>query len=373
MCNKFFLIGSGLFNCTLANLLAKDGFEVQIFESRNHLGGNCFDEIDRETGLRYHVYGPHIIHLQNEKWIDFLSQFATLIPFHHSVKSFYHENYYQLPINLDTINLFYKKALKPFEILDFIKTKSERIDNPKNMEEKLLSLIGKDLYEAFFKFYTIKQWGKDPKELPATTIQRIPVRNNFNSSYYTKKYSFIPKEGFTPLLENLIDNKRIKLNLNTCIDLKNIIEFSKKGKVIYTGEVDKLFHYEYGELEYRSLYFEKEYNQVPDFQGTSVINYPELKYPWTRICEPRHFPHYENEYNTSNKTLIIKEYSTQRNDALEAYYPINDDRNNSLYKKYFSLSQTIPNLTLAGRLGMYKYTDMENTIENAFRTYQNVR
>lgn len=372
MSTEYYLIGAGLFNAVLANLLAKSGKSVFMFESRDHVGGNCYDEIDETTGIRYHKYGPHIIHLQNNKWFSFLNEFGTLEPFHHNVKSAYRGRLYTIPINLETINDFYGVNLHPYEVREFLKSKVLNIDNPQNMEEKLLSLIGKDLYEAFFRSYTIKQWEKDPTNLPESTIQRIPVRLNFNSSYYTKKFSYIPKEGFTNLICNLLNHRNISVSLNTNIGLKEIENFARRGTVIYSGEVDRLFGYRFGELEYRSLYFVKEYKDVSDYQGISVVNYPELNVKWTRICEPVHFPHTENEYKERNKTLLIKEFSCRRTGNMEAYYPISNTENLNLYNLYVEEAKKIRNLRLAGRLGMYKYTDMENTIENAFRMFENV-
>lgn len=364
-----------MFNCTLARLLATYGHRVKIIEARDHIGGNCYDEVDYITGYRFHKYGPHILHFNNNKWFDFLSEFGTLRQFHHSVKSVYNGRLFQIPVNLDTINQFFGINLRPHEVADFLSGKASRIENPGNMEDQLLSKIGRELYEAFFKNYTTKQWGKSPNKLPGSTIQRIPVRENYNSSYYNKPFSYIPEEGFTPLLMNMVNHENIEVELNHAVLLDDILNYTKSlYKVVYTGEVDRLFDYKFGYLEYRTLTFRKEYLNVIDAQGLSVINYPEEKYPWTRICEPKHFPHDENIKNfNAPKTLIIKEYSKQKNVNDEAYYPIADEKNLDIFNKYLAEAGNIKNLYLAGRLGRYIYTDMEQTLNNAFEVFENIK
>lgn len=365
MDKTIFLIGSGLYNAIIANEFAKRNYKVKIFEQRNHIGGNCYDEIDDRTGILYHVYGPHILHFSDRRILEYLRKFSDFKFFHHEVKSVYKNRLYSIPINLSTINEFYKVALRPFEVKDFIAKKTRAIKNPQNMEEKCISLIGEDLYQAFFREYTLKQWETDPKNLPASTISRIPVRLNYNSSYYNKPYSYLPVDGFTNLIRNILDNKNISIKLGTKISLREVTDMKRYGPVIYTGALDELFEYEFGELKYRSLYFEKEYKQCADFQGLSVINYPELKYKWTRICEPRHFSHTQNLIIKSPETLIIKEYSCWKKKGMEAYYPINDDANTELYKRYKHQLSQLGNVYAGGRLGAYAYTDMENTINNA--------
>lgn len=373
MSTEYFLIGCGLFNCTLARLFAEAGHKVHIIEARDHIGGNCFDLIDEKTGYRYHKYGPHIFHFSDNKWFEFLSRFGTLRPFHHSVKSVFGDAKFQIPVNLDTINQFFNVNLKPSEVAAFLESRALKIDNPKNMEDQLLAKIGRELYEAFFKNYTQKQWGKSPSELPGSTIQRIPVRMNYNSSYYNKPYSYIPEEGFTPLINNIINHENIDIELKHFSNLDEIIGYTKSGKVVYTGELDKLFDYKYGRLEYRALRFELEHIKTKDFQGLSVINYPESKYRWTRICEPKHFPHIENINGFNNsETLIIKEISKLKEPEDEAYYPIADKKNLELFNRYAEEANAIENLILAGRLGTYTYTDMEQTLSKAFELFENV-
>lgn len=364
---NFYLIGSGLHNAVLARELANAGYKVEIFDQRNHIGGNCYDETDHETGILFHVYGPHILHFSDKKILKYLAQYAEFVPFHHSVRSIYKNKAYQIPINLETINSFFNCNLKPSQVEDFLRDKKSVYEQPRNLEEQCLSLIGKDLYEAFFKEYTIKQWGKDPKELPASTIARIPIRNNYNSSYYNKPYSYIPIKGFTNLISSILSHDNISIQLNAKINLKDLIQLTKRGIVIFTGPLDELFEYKVGKLEYRSLIFQKAIINSRDFQGISVVNYPELKYPWTRITEPKHFPHEINIANSTDKTLILKEISVNHTKDLEAYYPINNESNIALSNRYKKMLAEIGNTFAAGRLGDYKYTDMENTIHNAIK------
>lgn len=369
MSKNYYLIGAGLFNCVLARLLADQGNMVTVFEKRNHIGGNCFDLVDQNTGIRYHQYGPHIFHYKNRKFFEFISKFGEFESYHHSVKSVFCDKKYPIPINLETINSFYGVNLRPYQVMDFIKTKCDSITNPRNMEEKLLSMIGRDLYEAFFKNYTKKQWETEPCNLPASTIQRIPVRVNYDSSYYAKPYSSIPVKGYTEIMNNMINHENISISLNNDIKLEQLIKLSKSGVCVYTGSLDRLFNSKFGDLPYRSLKFEIEYYNVNDYQGASVINYPEDKYEWTRICEPSHFPHIENRNKHLYKTMIIKEYSKWCKCDDDPYYPINDVNNINLYNKYKNELIKAGNIYPGGRLGMYSYTDMENTIDNAFKLF----
>lgn len=364
----FILIGAGLFNIVLAEKLSKRNKKILIIEKRNHIGGNCFDERDSQTKIITHKYGPHILHFDNYKIYEYLSNFAPFTPFHHRVLTKYQDKLYQMPINLETINSFYGLSLTPSEVRNFLEGKSIKdIENIySNVEDKCISMIGVELYNAFFKEYTQKQWGQDPKLLPSEIINRIPVRTDYNTSYYNKKYSYLPSQGFTFTFEKMISNPNISIQLNT--NWHNL-EYSKYDNAIkiYTGAIDRYFDYCYGELEYRSLEFEKEYISVQDYQGISVVNYPEGKYQWTRICEPRHFyPEKWNEYSKTS-TVIFKEKPCIDNS--EPYYPINNKKNHDLLKKYENLACKEENLFFGGRLGEYKYFDMEGTIEAAFQLY----
>lgn len=362
-------IGAGLFSLTAARLLADEGIECVIFEKSNKIGGNCSDSIDANTGILYHEYGPHIMHIDNADIMNFLNRFSNWVPYHHEVKTVYNDCVYPIPVNLETINKFFNVNLTPTEAKKFLHDKSVNFTNPKNMEEKLLSLIGVDLYEAFFKNYTIKQWGKNPINLPSSTIQRIPVRFDYSSSYYKKKYSYLPEKSYSEFFKNLLGTD-IKLYTNTNITLDDINKLTEDPNriVVYTGAVDELYKFKYGELDWRSVLFEKEVIELEYYQGTSVINYPEEKYSFTRICEPKHF--YKERYFDSKNTIILKETShryTRSNNNLVPCYPIADEENIKKYQKYVAaIKANHKNIYFKGRLGSYRYTDMENTISDAY-------
>lgn len=273
-----------------------------------------------------------------------------------------------MPINLETINSFYKKNLKPYEVDDFLEKEKavESYKEPKNFEEQAINIIGRPLYEAFIKGYTIKQWGRNPKELPAHIIKRLPFRKNYSESYFFDTYQGIPTDGYTEIFKKMLSSKNITVRLNTdFFDVKD--EFSFDTKIIYSGSIDRLLDYKYRDLDYRTLTFEKELKNYDDYQGTSVMNYANKEISFTRIHEPKHL-HPEREYHKS-KTLIIKEYSKEANREAP-YYPIGGEKNKFLYKKYLTeLNKIYPNIIVGGRLGDYKYYDMHHVIENALNLY----
>ena len=366
---KIIFIGAGLFSLITARILTEKGCICQIYEQKDKIGGNCSDSIDKETGILYHEYGPHILHIDNKKILNYINRFESWIPYHHEVKSVYKNIHYPMPVNLETINKFFHIDLNPYDAKKYIESKAIKLPNPKNLEEKLISMIGQELYEAFFKNYTLKQWGKDPVDLPESTIQRIPIRFDYRSSYYKKRYSFLPSKSYTSFFKNLIGND-IEVILNHKFNMNNLDEFAKNRNtiIVYTGAIDELSNYMFGKLEWRSVIFEKTVLDKKIYQGCAVINYPEIQYEFTRICEPKHF--YINNYNNNNKTLIIKEYSKKYDPDLKELvpcYPILNDRNIALYQKYINhYRDKYQNVYFKGRLGGYKYSDMENTISDAF-------
>lgn len=363
---KFIIVGTGLFGITLAQLLAGARFDVLLIDSRDHIGGNCYDYVDGETGIMVHKYGPHIFHVQDKNILNYIKKFTKFNDYKHHVYAKYKDKMFNFPINISTINSFYGKSLTPCQVLDFLKHEASSIGaaEPQNMEEKVISLIGKPLYEAFFKEYTIKQWGKHPRDLPASIVNRIPIKTNYDVNYYKKPFNGIPDCGYTAMFSRMLSNKNISVELS--VDFFSDREyFLKKGQVIFTGPIDTFYNYEHGRLEYRSLRFDQELHDIEDFQGNSVINYPELKYDYTRICEPKHFyPEKWNEF-ASRKTLIFKEIPFSSSDS-EPYYPIQDAHNMAIYQKYVKESQKQRGVFLGGRLGEYKYYDMEDTIKSAF-------
>lgn len=365
MSTKYVIIGAGLFGITLANILACAGKKVYIFEKRDHIGGNCYDYINNDTKIFIHKYGPHIFHIQNAQIKKYIESFTNFSNYRHRVLAYYDKFLYEFPINLKTINSFYHIQLRPFEVKGFLEKEVQQciIENPSNLEEKIINLVGIHLYEAFFKEYTIKQWGKHPKNLPESIINRIPIKTNYDSGYYKKCFNAMPDKGYTEMFRRMLTSKNISVELG--VDFFDDREYLlNKGTVIFTGQIDAFFDFKYGKLEYRSLRFEEELYDVDDWQGISVVNYPELKYEYTRICEPKHFyPEHWNEY-VPNKTLIYKEIPFSTSDS-EPYYPIQDERNMTVYQKYADEAQKFNNVYFGGRLGEYKYYDMEDTIKSA--------
>lgn len=367
---KYLVVGSGFFGSTIAERIANDkGETVVVLEKRNHIGGNCFSTVDEETGIEYHKYGTHIFHTSNEKVWQYINRFCTFNSYRHKVLTQYKNRVYQMPINLSTINFFYGLNLKPFEMGNFLNNmiEKEKIERPSNLEEKAISLIGKSLYEAFIYGYTIKQWGICPKELPENILNRLPVRNNYKSDYFDDFWQGVPLGGYGSIFEKMLVNKNIIVYLNIdFFDVKHLI--SNDCCIIYTGPVDRFFEYKYGKLGWRSLTFEKEILPVCDFQGTSVMNYADVSVPYTRIHEFKHL-HEERNYS-SNKTLIFKEYPKNADYNDDPYYPINTNRDKEIYQKYSEASSNEKNVIFGGRLGSYKYLDMDKAVLCALETYE---
>ena len=359
----FLVIGSGFYGCVIAeriaNVLKKN---VLILDKRDHIGGNCFSEIDPTTNIEYHKYGTHIFHTSNQRVWNYISDFTKFNGYRHQVLSSFKNKKYQMPINLETINDYFKKNFNPKEAEAFIKKKTKKFQktNYENFEEKAKSQIGEDLYNAFIKDYTRKQWGKNPKNLPSNIFNRLPLRFNYNEDYFKNcTWQGIPLEGYTKVFENLIHNKRINFEPLNEYNILNATE--PKYLTIYTGPLDKLFNYKYGKLAWRSLKFKKKIVKQSDYQGTSVINYPQMKYKFTRIHEPKHL-HLERK-NLNNSSLIIEEYPV--NNDKEPYYPINDNKNRSTHRLYKREINKLQNFLIGGRLADYAYYDMDMTISAA--------
>lgn len=351
------IAGCGLFGITLARLLA-ESYEVTIYERRDHIGGNCYDYKDEDTGILIHKYGPHIIHVDDPNILSWLHQFTDFNHYKHHVKACHDGRIYDFPINISTLNSFFNTNLSPTDISWFFEGFVK--DNDRNLEERLIRMVGKELYEAFFKYYSEKQWGTSASDIPADVISRIPIHLNYSTNYYKKKFNGMPKYGFTEMFKKMLDHKNIRVLLNTefHINMK-----SDNDIVVYTGPIDEYFNYKFGHLAYRSLKFVKKTFPIADFQGVSVVNYPDRDVAWTRICEPKHFYPDRVATYTSKNTVIIYEIP---GDIGEPCYPIRNSQNISLYSKYLSLAKNTPNVYFAGRMGAYKYYDMENCIADAF-------
>lgn len=365
----YVIVGAGFFGATLAERITNDlGKNVVIIEKRKHIGGNCYSEVDPETGIEYHTYGTHIFHTSDQKVWNYINRFTSFNGYYHQVLTTFRNKVYQMPVNLETINSFYNVNLRPFELESFLATEraKEFYDTPKNFEEETINRVGRPLYEAFFKGYTTKQWGRSPVDIPASIVGRLPFRSNYNESYYFDRWQGIPTDGYTAIFKKMLSSKRVSLYLDTdYFEISNSIPDTTC--IIYTGPIDKLLNYKYGVLEYRSLTFDfKTYNHE-DFQGTSVMNYAEVEVPYTRIHEPRHL-HPERQY-TKEKTLAIYEFS-KAGDKDDPYYPLGSERNHVIYNKYREEIDKSKNIIVGGRLGDYKYYDMHHTIGKALELYE---
>lgn len=369
---RYLVVGCGFWGAVFAQKIASVlGEKVLIIDRRKHIGGNSYSKADSETGIDCHSYGSHIFHTSSRKVWDYVNQFSEFNNYKHKVLTTYQNKVYPMPINLATINMFYNLNLTPFEAEEFIENeiKKSGITNPKNLEEKAISLIGEPLYGAFIKGYTQKQWGVNANLLPAQIVTRLPVRYDYNFHYFSDTYEGIPLEGYGKLFENILHHENIEVKLNT--DYKDIKEqIPSDCKVIYTGMVDGLFNYKFGQLGWRSLEFKFQKQNVQDWQGTSVMNFGDEDIPYTRCHEFKHFHVEKQDIFNSNETIICIEYPKSYNVGDEAYYPINDRKNNEIYELYKQETEKNSNLIVGGRLGKYKYFDMDKTIEDALESFE---
>ena len=360
---KIAIVGAGFSGAVIASELVKHGYEVDVYEQRDHVGGNAYSYTDKESGVEIHKYGPHIFHTDNEQAWNFINNYTEMVPYTNRVKSTVNGQVYSLPINLHTINQFFNKALSPTEAKEFINTIGDKtINEPSNFEEQALKFIGRELYEAFFKGYTIKQWGLDPKELPASILKRLPVRFNYDDNYFAHKYQGMPKNGYTELFEKVFSDKNINLFLKTKFLKDQATEYKH---VFYSGAIDEYFNYSLGRLSYRTLDFKMK-RADGDFQGTAVMNYGDVNIPYTRISEHKHFAPWEKH----EKTVYFEEYSRLADLNDIPYYPIRLTGEQTLLVKYISLANQESNITFLGRLGTYRYLDMDVSIKEAFEVIQ---
>jgi UDP-galactopyranose mutase len=361
MTKNIAIVGAGFSGAVIANQLAKAGYTVEVFESRPHVAGNCHSERDADTGVMLHVYGPHIFHTDNERAWEFVNRYAEFKPYVNRVKAITNGKVFTLPINLLTINQFFNKTFHPKEAEAFLMTLGDKsIENPQTFEEQALRFVGRDLYEAFFKTYTVKQWGLQPSELPASILKRLPVRFNYDDNYFSHKYQGMPAEGYTALVQNIIDVPGVTVHLNTRFDpaLKGDYDH-----VFYSGPIDAWFNHAEGRLPYRTLDFET-FRDTGDYQGNAVINYCDNAQPYTRITEHKHFSPWEQH----EKSIMYAEYSRQCEEKDIPYYPIRMARDKEQLERYINLAQQESNVTFVGRLGTYRYLDMDVTINEALIT-----
>ncbi|AWQ47193.1 UDP-galactopyranose mutase [Serratia marcescens] len=356
--NSILIVGAGLSGAVIGRLLAEEGFKVDIIDERNHIAGNCYSERDEDSNVMVHTYGPHIFHTDNEEVWNFINQHAEMMPYVNRVKATVNGQVFSLPINLHTINQFFKKTCSPNEAKELIASKGDKsIDEPKSFEEQALRFVGKELYEAFFKGYTLKQWGLHPSELPASILKRLPVRFNYDDNYFNHKFQGMPKEGYTPLVESILNHENISLTLGCRFDKKSANAYHH---VFYSGPLDAYFDYQYGHLAYRTLDFEK-FSCDGDYQGTAVMNYCEETVPYTRITEHKYFAPWE----THEKSVCYKEYSRLCRENDLPYYPIRLVGKMTQLEQYVDLAEMEENITFVGRLGTYRYLDMDVTIAEA--------
>ena len=372
------VVGSGLFGLTIAERAAHANKRVLIVEKRPHLGGNAYSEADPDTGIEVHKYGAHLFHTSNKRVWDYVNQFTTFTGYQHRVFAMHKGQAYQFPMGLGLIAQFFGKYYSPEEAKALIAEQAAEIntDEATNLEEKAISLIGRPLYEAFIRDYTSKQWQTDPKELPAGNITRLPVRYNFDNRYFNDTYEGLPVDGYAAWLENMAASDNIDVRLDTdWFDVREQVRGENPdAPVVYTGPLDLYFDYEAGKLGWRTLDFETEVLDIPDFQGTPVMNYNDAEYPYTRIHEFRHFhPERADTYPT-DKTVIMKEYSRFAEGDDEPYYPINTPEHREKLLRYRELAEaeTANNkVFFGGRLGTYQYLDMHMAIASALSMWDN--
>ena len=359
----YLIVGSGLFGSIFAYEANKKGKKCLVIDKRSHIGGNIYTKnID---GIQVHQYGAHIFHTSNKEVWQYINQFAEFNRYTNSPIARYKYELYNMPFNMNTFNKLWG-VITPIEAKNKIeKEKKEAgITNPKNLEEQAISLVGKTIYEKLIKGYTEKQWGKKATKLPSFIIKRLPVRFTYDNNYFNDTYQGIPIGGYTKIIEKMLEGIDVKLNCNFFDNREELEQLAEK--IIFTGPIDEFYNYEFGELEYRSLRFETDILNEENYQGNAVVNYTEYEVPYTRIIEHKHF-----EYGTQPNTVITKEYPDSWNRSKEPYYPINDERNNKLYEKYKLLASKNPNIIFGGRLGEYKYYDMDKVILKALNCVRN--
>jgi UDP-galactopyranose mutase len=366
----YLVVGCGFYGVVLAERIASElGKKVLVVDKRSHIGGNSYSEVDPESGVEYHKYGSHIFHTSNERVWQYINRFTEFNGYRHRVFTTYQGRVYSMPINLGTINSYYGKAMSPGEAKAFLEAEiaRDRIENPSNLEDKAISLIGRPLYEAFIRGYTAKQWETDLRKLPPGIITRLPVRFDYNDRYFADTYEGIPLHGYAQIFRRMLENPNIEVRLNTdFFDIRKSI--SPKTKIIYTGPLDRFFDYRHGTLGWRTIRLEREVVAVDDYQGTSVMNYADQDVPFTRIHEFRHF-HPERKIS-SGKSLIFREYSKFATKEEDPYYPINTEEDKRVLKLYQEEVARTSNVIFGGRLGSYKYYDMHQAIGAALLTYE---
>ena len=357
---RFAIVGAGFSGAVVARELAQAGHSIVVFDARDHVAGNCFTA-RHATGVMVHTYGPHIFHTQHEHVWQYINKFGEMMPYQHRVKAISKKTMYSLPVNLKTINQFFNRDFDADEAEKFIASKADTtITDPVSFEDQGLRFVGRELYEAFFAGYTSKQWGVDPKELPASILARLPVRFNDDDTYFSHPYQAIPKDGYTPIVEAILNHDGIKLHLSTRFSPTESKEFGNFDHIIWTGPIDAYFGFEFGRLGYRTLDFVPEVADG-DYQGHPVVNYCDTDVPYTRITEHKHFAPWESH----DKTIVYREFSRLCDESDTPYYPIRLVKEKEQLLNYVQRARDAKGVTFIGRLGTYRYLDMDVTIHEA--------
>lgn len=355
----YLIVGSGLYGSIFAREATKKGYKCLVIDKRDNVGGNIYTE--KVEGINVHKYGAHIFHTNNQKVWDYITQFATFNRFTNSPVANYKGKLYSLPFNMYTFNKMWGVVTPEEAAAKIEEQRKEITGEPKNLEEQAISLVGRDIYEKLIKGYTEKQWGRDCKDLPSFIIKRLPVRLTFDNNYFNALYQGIPIGGYTKMIENILAGIEVRLGKDYLRDKAKWDGMAKK--IVYTGPIDAYFDYCLGTLEYRSVRFETEVLNKPNFQGNAAVNYTDSETPWTRIIEHKWFEFGKDENGKElEKTVISREYSSEWKLGEEPYYPVNDEKNGVLYKKYKELADKEENIIFGGRLGEYKYYDMDAVI-----------
>lgn len=351
------IVGAGLFGAVFANEATKAGKKCLVIDKRDHIAGNIYCE--KIEGINVHKYGAHIFHTSNKNTWNYVNQFAEFNNYINSPVAVYKDELYNLPFNMNTFSKMWNiKTPKEAQAIIEEQKADLNITEPKNLEEQALSLVGKDIYQKLIKGYTEKQWGRDCTELPSFIIKRLPLRFTFDNNYFNDRFQGIPMGGYTPIVEKMLEGSEVMLNTDYFEFIKDNADIT--DKVVYTGMIDEYFGFKLGHLEYRTVRFETEVLDEENYQGNAVVNYTEREVPYTRIIEHKHF-----EYGKQPKTVISREYSSEWKPGIEPYYPINDEKNGNLFAQYKELADKEENVIFGGRLGNYKYYDMDKVIEAA--------
>ncbi len=359
-------MGAGFSGAVLARaLVSNENIRCVVIDERDHVGGNCHTKRDTKTNIMEHCYGPHIFHTDSKKVWQYVNQFGNFHPFINRIKAINSHGVFSLPINLHTINQFFEKTFSPTEAKAYLaEIREKNISNPKNFEEQALSMIGRELYEAFFLGYTKKQWGLDPTQIPASVMKRLPVRFDYNDNYYSSQYQGIPEEGYTAVIKRILDHPNIEVQLNQKAEREIINYFDH---LFWTGTIDSFFSHQFGTLSYRTVYWEKQYFEG-DYQGNALINYTDLSVPYTRIHEHKHFTPWEKH----EKSIVFTEYSKLTEGSDTPYYPICTIEDKALFQKYKTLAESSNKISFLGRLGTYQYLDMDQVIAQSLNFSEEV-